>query len=87
MMENLEKSQQPLVNPCYPNRPLTKHRHLNHSVMFKIMPLDLFPQTDIFTILSHRIFTFKPRKAIIYWVYTHPVLNPSYQYYHLNVAR
>ena len=33
------------------------------------MPLDLFPRSNIFTILAHRISTLKPRKALVYWAF------------------
>jgi hypothetical protein len=40
------------------------------------MPLHLFPQSDIFTILVHKIFSLKPRKALIYWTFQTLTLSP-----------
>ena len=75
------------ARPCYLNRPHANPCYLNRSVTFKIMPLDLFPRTDISTILSLQIFTLKSREAFISSFSIHLLINPCYQSDRLNVER
>ncbi|HEX5351523.1 MAG TPA: hypothetical protein VFW58_07835, partial [Trichococcus sp.] len=56
-------------------QPFENNKHLNRSLQVKIMPLDLFPRTDIFTIFAHTIFTLKSKKAFISRLFRHPSLN------------
>ena len=54
-----------------------KCRYQSRSLAPEIRPLDLFPRSDILTILAHQFFTSKPRRCLIYWTFHTLTYQPS----------